>query len=51
MTLPKCYNATVNETETITDAQPFCRVRGRRGPMSLRAPGFGFPATPHIERS
>jgi hypothetical protein len=51
MTLRKCYKATVNETETITDAQPFCRVRSRSGPMSLWGPGFGFPAKPHIERS
>jgi hypothetical protein len=51
MTLPKCYKATVNESETITDAQPFCRVRSRSVPMSLRGSGFGFPAAPHLERS
>jgi hypothetical protein len=51
MTLRKCYKATVNETETITEAQPFCRVRNRGVPMSLRASGFGFPATPYLERS
>jgi endogenous inhibitor of DNA gyrase (YacG/DUF329 family) len=51
MTLPKCYKATVNETETITEAQPFCRVRSRSVPMSSWASGFGFPATPYIERS
>jgi hypothetical protein len=51
MTLPKCYNATVKETETITEAQPVCRVRSRSVPTSLRAPGFGFPAMPHVERS
>jgi hypothetical protein len=51
MTLPKCYKATVNETETITEAQPFCRVRSRSVPMSWRTSGFGFPATPYIERS
>jgi hypothetical protein len=51
MTLRKCYKATVNETETITEAQPFCRVRNRGVPMSLRVSGFGFPATPYLERS
>jgi hypothetical protein len=51
MTLPKCYNATVKETETITEAQPVCRVRSRCVPTSLRAPGFGFTAMPHVERS
>jgi hypothetical protein len=51
MTLPGCYKATVNESETITEAQAFCRVRSRSVPLSLQASGFGFPATPHIERS
>jgi hypothetical protein len=51
MILARCYNATVNESETITDAQPFCPVRycGEAGnPRSL---GFRLPAAPHIERS
>src|SRR5271154_4819606 len=26
-----CYKATVNESETITDAKPFCSVRSRSG--------------------
>jgi hypothetical protein len=51
MTLWKCYKATVNETETITEAQPVCRVRSHSVPTSLRAPGSGFPAMPHVERS
>ena len=50
MTLAGCYKATVNESETITDAQPFCgSVAGiARG---AEVAGFGFPVTPHIERS
>ncbi len=51
MTLPRCYKATVNESETITEAQPFCRVRSYSETSELRASGFGFPAVPHIERS
>jgi hypothetical protein len=51
MTLPEWYKATVNEPETITEAQLFCRVRDRRETGELRAAGFRFPAAPHIERS
>ena len=51
MTLPECYKATVNESETITEAQLFCRVGGRRETRGLRASGSRFPAAPHIERS
>ena len=51
MTLPKCYNATVKETETITEAQPICLVRAGRDANEARAPGWGVPAAPHIERS
>jgi hypothetical protein len=29
MMLRGCYKATVNESETITEAQPFCAVRRR----------------------
>jgi len=29
MMLVKCYKATVNESETINEAQPLCLVRGR----------------------
>src|ERR1700704_2743041 len=29
MTLPRCYKPTVNESETITEAQPLCWVPGR----------------------
>ena len=49
MTLPGCYKATVNESETITEAQPFCWVRNRSETSATRAIGFGFP--PQIERS
>jgi hypothetical protein len=51
MTLGRCYKATVNESETITEAQPFCSVRGRREASEFRALGYRFPAVPHIERS
>jgi hypothetical protein len=51
MTSPGCYKATVNEPETITEAQPFYRVRGRDFTGGLGAIGLGFPVAPHIERS
>jgi hypothetical protein len=51
MTLPRCYKPTVNESETITEAQPLCWVRSRSETIELQASGFGFPAAPHIERS
>jgi hypothetical protein len=51
MILAKCYKATVNESETINDAQPFCLVRGRSETSGLGATGFGFPVVPPIERS
>ena len=51
MTLPEWYKATVNESETITEAQLFCGVRGRRETRERRASGSRFPAAPHIERS
>jgi len=51
MTLPEWYKATVNESETITEAQLFRRVRSRRETSELRASGSRFPAAPHIERS
>ena len=51
MMLPGCYKATVNELETITEAQPFCWVRSRSETSERRASGFGFPVAPHIERS
>jgi hypothetical protein len=47
MTLAGCYNASVNESETITEAQPFCPVRSRSEAGKWRA----FPVLPHIERS
>jgi len=51
MTLRRCYKATVNESETITDAQPFCLVHGRCESSERGAFGFRFPVAPHIERS
>jgi hypothetical protein len=48
MAQPQCYKATVNESETITDAKPFYAVGCRR-----RSPAFGFRffAGVHLERS
>lgn len=51
MTLPECYKPTVNESETITEAQPFCLARSRSDANEPRAFGFRHPAAPHIERS
>jgi hypothetical protein len=36
MTLRGCYKATVNESETITEAQRLCRVRHRSGTGGFR---------------
>jgi hypothetical protein len=51
MTLRRCYKPSVNETETITEAQPFCLVRNRGETSELRAHGLGFPLAHRIERS
>jgi hypothetical protein len=51
MTLGRCYKASVNESETITEAQPFNPVRNRSAAGQWRAAGFAFPVAPHIERS
>jgi hypothetical protein len=51
MTLPGCYKPTVNESETIIEAQPFCWVRSRSEANEFRAFGFRYPVAPHIERS
>jgi hypothetical protein len=51
MTLRRCYKASVNESETIIEANPFCRVRSRRETSGFRVIGIGFPAAPPIERS
>jgi len=51
MMLRRCYKATVNESETITEAQRFCSVRSRSAASEFRAFGRKFPAMPHIERS
>ena len=47
----ECYKATVNESETITEAQPLCLADCRRAAAERRAGGFRYPAAPHIERS
>jgi hypothetical protein len=49
MLLRGCYKATVNESETITEAQRFCSVRSHGETGESEA--FGFPAAPPIERS
>ena len=50
MIFARCYKATVNESETITEAQPICSVRSRSETSGF--PGFGlFAVAPHIERS
>jgi hypothetical protein len=51
MTLCRCYKATVNESETIIEAQPLCLVRSRSETSEPHAFGFRVPAAPHIERS
>jgi hypothetical protein len=51
MTLQGCYKPTVNEPETIIEAQLFCWVRSRGEPASLRAFGFASPVPPRSERS
>ena len=48
---PGCYKATVNEPETIIEAQPFRWVRSHSDTSELRAFGFRWPVVPHIERS
>ena len=47
MTLAGCYKATVNESETITEAQPVCSVRSQK--RGRRAPTRGFPAKVQVE--
>jgi hypothetical protein len=41
MMLPQCYKATVNESETITEAQMFCAVGRPLAMARLRFPVFG----------
>jgi hypothetical protein len=48
MILPGCYKVSVNESETITAAQPLGPVSGRGGRESSR---FGFAVVSAIERS
>jgi len=48
MILPGCYKVSVNESETITAAQPLGPASGRRG---LRASRFGLAVVSGIERS
>jgi hypothetical protein len=51
MVTPGCYKASVNESETITEAQPLCWVRGRGEAGAFAAFGNRGGARPHIERS
>ena len=51
MILAGCYMASVNESETITEAQPLGLVRSRSGANQAHAFGFRFAVAPHIERS
>jgi hypothetical protein len=46
-----CYNRSVNESETITAAQPLCLVRSGGEADEFRALACGHPVAPHIERS
>ena len=49
---PKCYKATVNESETITEAQRFYSVRGRPGRRrgrDLEVTGLRFSAAAQVE--
>jgi len=47
----ECYKPTVNESETITEAQPLCWFAAKATPMSPGARGLPVPAAPPIERS
>jgi len=47
----ECYKPTVNESETITEAQPPYLTDRRAAAAAGRACGFWYPAKPHIERS
>src|SRR6185436_11954227 len=41
VSLPGCYIATVNESETITVAKPFCPVGSQTSGPRAQSPGFG----------
>jgi hypothetical protein len=51
MVTPGCYKASVNESETITEAQPFCWVRDRGETGAFAASGYRGGSRLHIERS
>src|SRR5580692_998289 len=46
MILVKCYKASVNESETINEAKPFCSFRGRSEASGLGQPVSGFRSRP-----
>ena len=46
----ECYKPSVNESETITEAQPICWGRHHSETSGFRA-AASFPAAPPIERS
>jgi hypothetical protein len=47
----ECYKASVNESETITEAQPLSLGHCRRDASERRDLGLWYPAAPQIERS
>jgi hypothetical protein len=51
MVTPKCYNVTVNESETITEAQRFCLVPSRDESGGFPAFGRRGCGRAHVERS
>ena len=49
VSLPGCYIATVNESETITDAQPFCADGAADGRFPARVQAGRSPVQDHIK--
>jgi hypothetical protein len=46
-----CYKPSVNESETIAEAQPASLARSQSAADQLRAVGFTYLVAPHIGRS
>jgi hypothetical protein len=51
MILARCYKASVNESETITEAKPFCWVRDGGETGGFGASGASLFGRAPIERS
>jgi len=51
MILARCYKASVNESETITEAKPFCWVRDGGETGEFGASGASLFGRAPIERS